>query len=202
MQAGSGWDAFWGVPDIAPDGTRAVPKCFLTVHPSPQLIPGSPTTTPLVAAQLGRPSPARPCPAPSCAQQLRADPPAPRPTYKSRLRARGPGHSEQLRRGDHTARPAGPAPSRTVPPDPDPYPGLQLLQLTVPPKLRAPARGLWQFQEVERAGRVAVGEDLGGLGRVSRCRFQKLGRTLGKPGGWSGDRMRRLLWGPQSRPPS
>lgn len=93
-----------------------------------------------------------------------------------------------------------PVPNR--PTRPGPVPGLQLLQLTVPPKLRAPARGLWQFQEVERAGRVAVGEDLGGLGRVSRCRFQKLGRTLGKPGGWSGDRMRRLLWGPQSRPPS
>lgn len=34
-----------------------------------------------------------------------------RPSYKSRLRARGPGHLEQLCRGDCTVRPARPAPT-------------------------------------------------------------------------------------------
>lgn len=51
--------------------------------------------------------PARPRPLPTA----RGRPARPSRSYKSRLRARGPGHSEQLRRGDCTARPAGPAPT-------------------------------------------------------------------------------------------
>ncbi|VFV19177.1 Hypothetical predicted protein [Lynx pardinus] len=51
--------------------------------------------------------PARPRPLPTA----RGRPARRSRSYKSRLRARGPGHSEQLRRGDCTARPAGPAPT-------------------------------------------------------------------------------------------
>lgn len=54
--------------------------------------------------------PARPRPAPPSPRAPRR--PARRSrSYKSRLRGRGPGHSEKLCRGDCTARPAGPAPT-------------------------------------------------------------------------------------------
>lgn len=79
---------------------------------APSALPTARSLVPPGLAPLTSPSPASASPGPALSPLLRADPPArPSRSYKSRLRARGPGHSEQLRRGDCTARPAGPAPT-------------------------------------------------------------------------------------------
>lgn len=91
---------------------RATPPRFRApqrpLPPAPQpLSPGSVSGRPAGPSQPHS-GPARPRPLPTAPGR----PARPSRSYKSRLRARGPGHSEQLRRGDCTARPAGPAPTR------------------------------------------------------------------------------------------
>lgn len=80
-----------------PRGPQCPPNCSL---PSPSRVGPARLSQP-------RSGPARPRPLPTA----RGRPARLSRSYKSRLRARGPGHSEQLRRGDCTARPAGPAPT-------------------------------------------------------------------------------------------
>lgn len=85
-----------------PLGRAAPPRARDPPVPAPGSVSGRP-------ARLSQPhsGPARPRPL----RTARGRPARPSRSYKSRLRARGPGHSEQLRRGDRTARPAGPAPT-------------------------------------------------------------------------------------------
>lgn len=78
-----------------------------TPHLGPQLYaPGSLLRRPCSQSQPHS-GPARPRPLPTA----RGRPARRSRSYKSRLRGRGPGHSQQLCRGDCTARPAGPAPT-------------------------------------------------------------------------------------------
>ena len=85
--------------------------CRAPGSPRPRCPPSSPLSGPsrVGPARPSQPSsgPARPRPLPTA----RGRPARWSRSYKSRLRAQGPGHSEQLRRGDCTARPAGPAPT-------------------------------------------------------------------------------------------
>lgn len=98
---GSGWGEGKAVPRTCGDPGPCAPLCA----PSSPL-PGPSRVGPALLSQP-RSGPARPRPLPTA----RGRPARPSRSYKSRLRARGPGHSEQLRRGDCTARPAGPAPT-------------------------------------------------------------------------------------------
>lgn len=84
----------------------SAPPSALSPQP-PSRPPGSVSGLPAGPSQPHS-GPARPRPLPTAPGR----PARPSRSYKSRLRARGPGHSEQLRRGDCTARPAGPAPTR------------------------------------------------------------------------------------------
>lgn len=102
---GAGVGSGWG------QGKAAPRMCRAPGSPRPRCPPSSPLSGPsrVGPARPSQPSsgPARPRPLPTA----RGRPARWSRSYKSRLRAQGPGHSEQLRRGDCTARPAGPAPT-------------------------------------------------------------------------------------------
>lgn len=99
MDRGRGKEALWQHGALlVPTSHRALP----TSNPLP-----GPSRVGLASSSQPYSGPARPRPLPTA----RGRPARPSRSYKSRLRARGPGHSEQLCRGDCTARPAGPAPS-------------------------------------------------------------------------------------------